>query len=117
MEITHEGSWEPPLHPASPRAHLQLLGRGGGHRDQLLQESRLPQSIDLLVPFQDHFLPEVDPDNAGVLPLGIRQVPQDTAQGLRKGWAKVMGVQRARCGVPARRGIVSLTLELGCAVP
>lgn len=117
MEITYEGFWDPPQHPASPRAHLQLLGRGSRHRDQLLQEPRLPQRVDLLIPFQDRFVPEVDPDNAGVLPFGIRQVPQDTAQGLREGWARVMGGLGAQCEVPARRGIVSPTLELGCAVP
>lgn len=98
MGITHEGSWEPPQHPASPRAHLQLLGRGSRHRDQLLQEPRLPQRVDLLVPLQDRFLPEVDPDNAGMFPLGIRQVPQDAAQGLRKGWPRVMGELGADLG-------------------
>lgn len=60
----------------------------------------LPQRIDLLVPLQDCFFPEVDPDNAGVLPLGIRQVPQDTPQGLGEGAARVMGELAARCGRP-----------------
>lgn len=66
-------------------AHLQLLRRGGGHGDQLLQLPRLPQRIDLLVPLQDHFFSQVDPEDVSVLPLGIRQVPQDTAQALREG--------------------------------
>lgn len=88
---------EPLLPPASrwwAGAHLQLLGGGGGHGDQLLQMPWLPQCIDLLVPLQDRFFPEVDPDDAGMLPLGVRQVSQDTPQGLGEGVGK--GDGRAR---------------------
>lgn len=79
----------------------------------------LPQRIDLFVPLQDHFFPEVDPDDAGVLPLGIRQVPQDAPQGLGEGVGKGDG----RAGSPLRATLPTvavrapLTLELGCAVP
>lgn len=68
----------------------------------------LPQRIDLFVPLQDHFFPEVDPDDAGVLPLGIRQVPQDAPQGLGEGVGKGDG----RAGSPLR---VTLPTAAVCA--
>lgn len=88
---------------------------------------RLPQRIDLLVPLQDRFFPEVDPDDAGMLPLGVRQVSQDTPQGLGEGVGKGDGRARVMGGLGARLratllggphlGGPPLTLELGCAVP
>lgn len=56
----------------------------------------LPQCIDLLIPLQDHFFPEVDPDDVGVLSLGICQISQDAPQGLGKGPGKDDG----RAGSP-----------------